>query len=215
MDRFRFVICMLILCVGVLLGLLLSGVNINSLSGWKDWWELFSYVATVATACFAIWTLGAWRAQFGFEKRFATLKDLSDSFEDLRVVFTHLGHIKTYWLRKSEGIDDADLVEVLEDLERTGLMWDSSITRYAKTWRSSLFFITVDQLKSFPINPNELRTKVKKELNAVLNEIDGRTGPEISIYISFKLGGIHNELVEIFREADVQLYKIIKQALTH
>jgi hypothetical protein len=206
---------MLILCVGVLLGLLLSGVNINSLSGWKDWWELFSYIATVATACFAIWTLGAWRAQFGFEKRFATLKDLSDSFEDLRVVFTHLGHIKAYWLRKSEGIDDADLAEALDDLERTGLMWDSSITRYAKTWRSSLFFISVNQLESLPINPNELRTKVKNDLTAVLNEIDGRTGPPISIYISFKLGGIHNELVEIFREADVQLYKIIKQALTH
>lgn len=214
MDRFRFVICILILCVGVLLGMLLSGVNINSLSGWKDVWELLSFIATVATACFAIWTLGAWKAQFGFEKRFATLKDLGDSFEDLRVIFTHIGHIKTYWLRKSEGVEDSQLSDVLEDLERTGLMWESAINRYAKTWRSSLFFITEDQLEGFPINPNELRTKVKKDLTAVLNEVDGRTGPSISIFISFKLGGIHNEIVELFRESDVLLYKIIKLALT-
>ena len=214
MDRFRFVICMLILCVGVLLGLFLSGVNINSLSGWKDVLELLSFIATVATACFAIWTLGAWKAQFGFEKRFATLKDLGDSFEDLRVIFTHIGHIRVYWLRKSEGVEDSQLSEALEDLARSGPMWDSAINRYSKNWRSSLFFITADQLKGFPINPNELHAKVKKDLTTVLNEVDGRTGPEISAYISFKLGGIHNEISELFRESDVLLYKIIKQALT-
>jgi hypothetical protein len=194
--------------------MLLSGVNINSLSGWKDIWELLSFMATVATACFAIWTLGAWRAQFGFEKRFVTLKELSDSFEDLRVIFTHITHIKAYWLQKARGIEDSKLSTELQDLERSGLMWDAAINRYAKNWRSSLFFITEDQLRSFPINPYELRSKVKKDLKAVCDEINGRTGEAICVFISVHLGRINNELVEITRESDVHLYKIIKQALT-
>lgn len=214
MDRFRYLICFLLVCVGVVLGLLLSGVNINSLSGWKDIWELLSFMATVATACFAIWTLGAWRAQFGFEKRFVTLKELGDSFEDLRVIFTHITHIKAYWLQKAEGIEDSQLSAELEDLERSGLMWDAAINRYAKNWRSSLFFITEDQLRRFPVNPYELRSKVKKDLNAICNEINDRTGEAIKVFISFKLGQVNNEIVEIVRESDVQLYKIIKQALT-
>jgi len=214
MDRFRFLICFLVLCVGVVFGLLLANAKINSFSGWKDFLEILSYVATVGMAGFAIWTLDAWKAQFGFEKRFATLKELGDSFEDLRVIFTHLRYIKAYHIEKSEGVDDSQLSELLADLERTGIMWDAAITKYAKNWRSSLFFITDDEFKTFAVNPQKLRSKIRSDLEALIQEVDGRTGPWISVYVSFKMAGINNEVVEIFRETDVLLFKIIKKSLS-
>ncbi|MBS4090405.1 hypothetical protein [Pseudomonas rustica] len=214
MDKFRFLICTMVLCVGALFGLLFSGVNINSLSGWKDVFELLSYVATVGMAGFAIWTLDAWKSQFGFERRFDTLKELGDSFEDLRVIFKHIKHMKTYYVQRSAGDEDSALSQVLEELDRTGLMWEAAINRYSKVWRSSLFFITEEEFQSFSIPPHKLREKIKKDLVQLVEEVYDRKGPEVCFYIDFKMAGIHNELVEIFRETEVLLFKIIKKALS-
>lgn len=120
MDKFRFLICLLTMCVGVIFGLLLSGVNLNSLSGWKEVLELFSYIATISMAIFAIWTLDAWKAQFGFGKRFEALKELGDSFEDLRVILKHIEHMENYYFRKATGESDDELAMLLSDLEQTG-----------------------------------------------------------------------------------------------
>ena len=214
MDKFRFLICLLTMCVGVIFGLLLSGVNLNSLSGWKEVLELFSYIATISMAIFAIWTLDAWKAQFGFGKRFEALKELGDSFEDLRVILKHIEHMENYYFRKATGESDDELAMLLSDLEQTGKKWDASITRYSKAWRSSLLFITEDEFVSFPIPPLELRSKIRTDLRKYVNEINGRTGFDACIYIKFKAGEIHNEIVNVFRETDLLMFEIIKKALS-
>lgn len=77
-----------------------------------------------------------------------------------------------------------------------------------------MLFITEDEFVSFPIPPLELRSKIRTDLRKYVDEINGRTGFDACIYIKFKAGEIHNEIVNVFRETDLLMFKIIKKALS-
>lgn len=212
-DKYRYCICLLVLFVGVLLGFFISGVDINYLSGWKDFFEIFSYIATISLAGFAIWTLDAWKNQFEYQKRFDILKELADSFEDLRVIFKHIKSMKMYYCCRASGMLDSEMSELLEDLERSGQAWEIAINNYQKVWKSSLFFISDDDILLSVLSPFELRGKVGKDLRAFVADVIDKKGPAACICIEFKANAINNELAEVFRKTSAVLFETVRGSI--
>ncbi|KFX67666.1 hypothetical protein TMS3_0120830 [Pseudomonas taeanensis MS-3] len=209
-DKYRYGLCFLVLVVGVIIGMSVSGLNLNYFEGWKSFIELASYLVTIAMAIFAIFTLDAWKKQFKSQKKFDAFQELGRSVDSLRVIHDHIENMKAYCQGKASGEASSDLLDVEDMLECTGLSWRMAVEQYMKAWRNCILFLREDEVGDFMISPFDLRNKVRSELRKLVDVVEGKEGHEICFYIQYRCDELNNELILIFREANHAIFRHVR-----
>jgi len=213
MDKYRYVICILLLATGIVIGASIAGIEINYLLKWGKILEPLSNLSTIAMAAVAIYTLNAWREQFRYQKKFEAFQELGYSIDDLRVIHRHITNMEHYYCSKASGSEDSTLTEIEKALDDTGIKWSIAIERYTKAWRNCILFLSEKDIEKFPIPPHELREKIKKDLTKIVNDTIESTGQETCIYISFQCTKLNNEIIKILKDSNLEIYQQAQRIL--
>lgn len=196
------------------IGLFMAGVVWRPMFGdyvnIKDALECTSFIATIAAALVAIYTLRAWKDQFRHAERFAALRTLKDAITDLHLYRGYLLSITRLFnhLRASGGVSDQALLDAEKEKKEKLL---TALSAYRKAWVAAVPFFTSREELEFPGSPDTFMTLYLSRVQQLHDAHKKYSKPGQSDEFQEIADYCNNEAMELFKKTADEIQLMLRK----